>query len=134
MNSALLHLLVSAGLALHYVPAAMLATSAALCWNFLWNEWWVFAGPKPFTVSRRFLRFTALNALTLLAHLPLLVALTAVLGIHYVVANVVATGLVFIAKFLMSDRLVYRSRGFVALVRTRPEVEHGVAARAAVPA
>lgn len=134
VNSALLHLLVSGGLGLHYVPAATLATSAALIWNFLWTEIWVFAGPKPFTVGRRLLRFTALNGLTLLAHLPLLVTLTSLLGVHYLLANVLATGLVFVAKFLLSDRLVYRSRGFVTLVRTSGEDAPKTTARTAVSA
>jgi dolichol-phosphate mannosyltransferase len=118
VNSLLLWLLVS-GVELHYVAAAVLATGGASAWNFLWTERWVFAGPKPMTGPRRFLRFTLLNNLAMLVSIPVMVLSVSGLGVHYVAANVLTTGLVFVARFLPSERLVYRSRGFVTLLRTR---------------
>ena len=125
INSLLLWLLVSTA-GLHYVAAAVLATEGASVWNFLWTERWVFAGPKPMSRAHRFLRFTALNNAAMLVSIPLMVLFVSFLGLHYVVANVLTTGLVFVARFLLSERWVYRSRGFVSLLRTRNPVEQSV--------
>ena len=118
VNTLLLWLLVAA-FDLHYVAAAVLGTQGASAWNFLWTERWVFGGPKPLTVRRRFARFTFLNSASMFVSIPLMMSFVSVLGLNYLLANVVTIGLMFVARFVLSERLVYRSRGFVELLRER---------------
>jgi putative flippase GtrA len=88
----------------HYLLAAAIATQGSTLWNFTLTELWVFgnrdherAGP------RRMAMFFAVNNVALLLRAPLLVGLTAGLGMHYVASNVVSLVILFVARFALAD-------------------------------
>jgi dolichol-phosphate mannosyltransferase len=85
---------------------ATLATEASTTWNFLLVDMLVYRGAKRGSRRGRALRFFALNNLLLLARLPLLMALMW-FGLHLLVANAVTLCMLFLFRFLVSDRVIY---------------------------
>ena len=109
VNQAILWALVEFG-HLNYLLGAVIATQGSTTWNFLLNEVWVFRGRTSRDgVFRRFLAFAGINNLALLARAPLLAFFTSVVGLHYLVANLLTLVLLFAVRFSISDRLVWRS-------------------------
>jgi dolichol-phosphate mannosyltransferase len=92
------------------VPATLVATEAAVLHNFVWHLHWTWAdrpaGPRE--AAARLLRFNVSNGGFSLAGGAAIMALLAdVLGVHYLVANLVAVLVVSIVNFLASDRFVF---------------------------
>lgn len=109
VNSVLLWLLAEpAGIG--YLVAAALATQGSTTWNFLLAERLVFGGRRYPGAGRRFVSFAAMNNIAMLLRLPLLALLTSTLGIHYLISNVLTLVGLFVARFLLSDRLIWRQR------------------------
>ena len=104
VNEAALAVLVG-GLHLHYVVGYLLATQFSTLWNFGWIETWAFKSVSP--TNRRSVRLGSLlvvnNAANLLTA-PLFFLLT-VVGINYLVANLLTLGLVFLLRFLFVERI-----------------------------
>ena len=80
---------------LNYLVAAVLASAGSTTSNFVLTEAWVFRSRRRPGAGRRYLGFVALTAATTPVRLPILFVLTSVLGIHYLISNLVALGLVF---------------------------------------
>lgn len=95
---------------LTYLLGAAVATQASTTWNWAFTEWLVFPGRKPRTPLRRYLAFSGVNNGVLLLRLPVLALLVSVLGVHYLIANVLTLAVAFVGRFVMSDRVIY---GFV---------------------
>jgi dolichol-phosphate mannosyltransferase len=95
-------------LGLHYLLAAVAATQGSTIWNFALTERWVYprrrAGRRPF----RFLAFALVNNSTLLLRLPLMAVLTSVKGMHYLASNLLTLMLLFLCRFLISDRFIWK--------------------------
>jgi dolichol-phosphate mannosyltransferase len=109
VNSALLWFLAEpAGIG--YLVAAALATQGSTTWNFLLAERLVFGGRRYPGAGRRFVSFAVMNNIAMVLRLPLLALLTTTLGIHYLISNVLTLIVLFIARFLLSDRLIWRQR------------------------
>ena len=104
VNEAALAALVG-GLHLNYVVGYLLATQFSTLWNFGWIETWAFKSVSP--TNRRSVRLGSLlvvnNAANLLTA-PLFFLLT-VVGINYLVANLLTLGLVFLLRFLFAERI-----------------------------
>lgn len=104
VNEAALAALVG-GLHLNYVVGYLLATQFSTLWNFGWIETWAFKSVSP--TNRRSVRLGSLlvvnNAANLLTA-PLFFLLT-VVGINYLVANLLTLGLVFLMRFLFAERI-----------------------------
>ena len=104
VNEAALAALVG-GLHLNYVVGYLLATQFSTLWNFGWIETWAFKSVSP--ANRRSVRLGSLlvvnNAANLLTA-PLFFLLT-VVGINYLVANLLTLGLVFLLRFLFAERI-----------------------------
>ncbi|HET9653902.1 MAG TPA: glycosyltransferase, partial [Kineosporiaceae bacterium] len=98
---------------LHTAFAAVLATQASTLWNFLLIDLVVYRGPKGGTRAGRGLRFWLMNNALLPARIPALELLIAA-GIQIDVANVVTLVLLFLLRFLVSDRVIYGSRSAAA--------------------
>jgi dolichol-phosphate mannosyltransferase len=95
---------------LNYVLAAVIATQGSTTWNFALNEVWVFGGrASRGGVTRRYVEFWAINNATLLVRAPLLALFTSVLGIHYLVSNLLTLVILFAVRFGLSDRIVWRA-------------------------
>jgi putative flippase GtrA len=107
VNAAALWLLHLGVFQLHYLLAAAMATQVSSAWNFVLTDRIVFRDRQHGTLAGRCLRFVAMNNVALLARLPLLALLVnAGVGVQW--ANVATLVLLFAARFLISDRLIYR--------------------------
>jgi dolichol-phosphate mannosyltransferase len=113
-----------AGAERHYLVGAVVATQASSTWNFCLTERWVFPGSGGRRLGSRFLLFLAMNNSTLLLRVPTLALLTAFLGINYLVSNLITLVVLFLLRFLVSDRLIWtpdpRAVARTAPVRPRP--------------
>ncbi len=99
---------------LFYILSAIAATQVSSTWNFLGTEFWVFGGRsvrgRPLG---RYAAFLALNNGSLLVRVPLLWALSEVIGIHYLIANVVTLGAVWAVRFLFADGWIWAATSAV---------------------
>jgi dolichol-phosphate mannosyltransferase len=108
VNQLLLFSLVERG-HLNYLVAAVLASAGSTTSNFILTEVWVFRSRSRHGIARRYLGFAALTAATSLVRLPIMFVLTSILGIHYLVSNLVALGSVFGGRYLVSTLVIWGS-------------------------
>ncbi len=107
--------LLTAGLALHYMPATALAVEIAVVHNFLWHERWTWAdrtrGSAPGAMLKRFFAFNLANgAISLVGNLFLMRVLAGDLGLPPVPANLLAIGVCSLVNFFAGDLLVFAQR------------------------
>jgi putative flippase GtrA len=107
VNVAALWLLHLGVFGLHYLLAATLATQVSSVWNFVLTDRIVFRDRQHGTIAGRCLRFVGMNNIALVARLPLL-ALLVHSGVGVLWANVATLVLLFAARFLITDKLIYR--------------------------
>jgi putative flippase GtrA len=94
---------------IYYLLSAVLATFGSSSWNFLGAETWVFAHRRPDqSVGIRYARFLGLNLALLVARVPMLFALTDVLGIHYAVSNLITIVAIFVLRMGVADGWIWR--------------------------
>ena len=98
-----------AGLHLHYLVGAIVATQGSTTWNFLLTERWVFPHRKARPLAIRLVTFAAVNNSMLLLRVPLLAVLVSVGHIHYLMSNVISLVLLFLSRFLVSDRFIWKA-------------------------
>jgi dolichol-phosphate mannosyltransferase len=91
---------------LHHLVAAALATQLSTAWNFLLVEFLVYRGRGNGSFGTRGLRFFLMNNLLLIGRLPLLQVLLWT-GLDLLVANAVTLVVLFLARFVVSDRVIY---------------------------
>ncbi|MGC0329826.1 dolichol-phosphate mannosyltransferase [Streptomyces sp. SAI-170] len=121
-NLLLLWLLHGWGLA--YTPAEILANQAGLLWNFTLIDSLVYRDQRRHRRRAvRLLSFAAVGNVDLVARIPLAALLMGTTGMTAVPATALAMVLVFTARFLVVDRLLYR----------RPHTPGTVPARVAAP-
>jgi dolichol-phosphate mannosyltransferase len=110
----------------HYLLGAVVATQGSSTWNFFLTERWVFPGTGGRRLRSRYALFLGMNNSTLLLRIPVLALLTSFLGVNYLVSNFLTLVVLFLLRFLVSDRLIWRPAATPA-VRPAP-------ARGSVPA
>ncbi len=109
VNSLAMYLFADAAtLALNYVAAAVIATQVSTSWNFLLTDQVVYRGRKQLGTLHRYVIFSAASNVLLLARIPLLALLVSGLGMHYLSANLITLVLTFLARFVTSDRWIYK--------------------------
>ena len=108
VNQLLLWAAVSLG-HFNYVVGAIAATQGSTTWNFLLLDRWVFPDRKQRPGPLRYLTFSGVNNLTLLLRVPMLAALVSMLHVHYLVANLITLVVLFVSRFLVSDRFIWRA-------------------------
>ena len=92
----------------YYVVAAILATQGSTLWNFCFTEGWVFADREhERTRGRRAAMFFAMNNIALALRVPLLFVLTSVLGMHYLVSNIVSLVALTVIRFGVADAWIW---------------------------
>jgi putative flippase GtrA len=96
---------------LGYLVAAVVATQVSTTWNFAGMELFVFRGRESGRLWRRYLRFSILNNSVMLARLPFLALLVEVVRIPQVAANVITLVAVFLVRFGVSDKFIYKEEG-----------------------
>ena len=109
VNSVALWALHVGVLHVHYLVAAVLATQASTAWNFVLTDRVVFRDRRVDLPAGRWWRFFAMNNVALLARLPLL-ALLVWAGVGVLVANVVTIVVLFVVRFLVSDRVIFERK------------------------
>jgi dolichol-phosphate mannosyltransferase len=106
VNTAVMWLLADAGhLGLHYLLAAALTTQVSSTWNFLLADTLIYRGHGTGRVRRRYAGFMAVSNVVLLLRLPLLSVLAGVLGLHYLLANLLTLLLGYAVRFGSLERL-----------------------------
>jgi dolichol-phosphate mannosyltransferase len=93
---------------LNHLVAASLATQASTTWNFLLVDLLLYRKRKNGTRLGRAIRFFAMNNLLLLGRLPILQALV-VHGVPVLWANGFTLVLLFLVRFVVSDRAIFGS-------------------------
>ena len=111
----------AAGVGLHYLWAAALATQGSSLWNSLLTEHLVFAdrGGRAGR-RRRLVRSWLLNNAVLLLRLPLLALLVDGLGVGYVLATFLTLLAGFVGRFTVTDRVIYSPGEPMSSTLTRP--------------
>ncbi|MBO1330982.1 glycosyltransferase [Streptomyces sp. VRA16 Mangrove soil] len=119
VNTAALYLFFDV-LGVHHLVGAALATQFSTAWNFVLTDAAVYRKRERIgSWSGRAGRFFAMNNLLLLARLPLLQWLV-LAGVGVLTANALTLVLLFLLRFLVSDRMIYR--GGEAKVQRRDPV------------
>jgi dolichol-phosphate mannosyltransferase len=107
---------------IHYLVSAILATEGSTAWNFAWTEAWVFRDrPQDGYFWARAAGFFVINNVLLLLRGPLLAVGVEWLGMHYLLANLVAITVMTVLRFVVADRLLWRSNGSQAKPAASPE-------------
>lgn len=91
----------------HYLVSAVVATQWSTAWNFALAEIWVFDADRAGRL-RRFVSFAIMNNAWLVLRGPFLVLLTDVVGIDYLVSNLLALGSTTLVRFVISDGMIWR--------------------------
>jgi dolichol-phosphate mannosyltransferase len=102
----------------HYLLGAVVATQGSSTWNFCLTERWVFPGAEDRRLGARFLLFLGMNNSMLLLRIPVLALLTSFLGINYLVSNFLTLVVLFLLRFLVSDRLIWKPGGATGAAAT----------------
>jgi dolichol-phosphate mannosyltransferase len=123
---------------LYYVAAAVFATQASTLWNFTFTELWVFSDREHRGRGlRRMAMFFVVNNLALALRVPVLIALTSGLGIHYVISNLLSLALIFAARFTLADLWIWKKSDSLAAEASAHHYDiHGlvtVASQVALP-
>jgi dolichol-phosphate mannosyltransferase len=99
-------------LGFHYLVSAFFATVGSSTWNYALTELWVFRQRK--TVNGRFRRFALffiMNNVALLFRGPIIYLLTSVVGIHYLISNVISLGILTVLRYLLADGWIWSKTG-----------------------
>jgi putative flippase GtrA len=100
------------------VAATLIAVEAAVLTNFLWHERWTWRDRRAGSAAARMLRFHVANGFTsLIGNGVIVMVATVWLGLHPLLANVIAVGLLAVANFVAADRWVFaRQAGAAAII------------------
>jgi len=92
-----------------YLAAAVLSTELALLNNFTWNELWAFRDKEyKGSLVGRLLRFRGSRILGILIGLAVLYLLTDMVGIYYLISNLISIALSTLVNYITSDLWVWR--------------------------
>jgi dolichol-phosphate mannosyltransferase len=92
-----------------YLAAAVLSTELALLNNFTWNELWAFRDKEyKGSLVGRLLRFHGSRILGILIGLAVLYLLTDMVGIYYLISNLISIALSTLVNYITSDLWVWR--------------------------
>jgi dolichol-phosphate mannosyltransferase len=97
-------------LGIFYLLSALIATQGSTLWNFGFSEAWVFghrhsAQGRP----RRLAMFLVMNNAAFGLRGPMIIALTSILGIHYLASNLFSLIALMILRYAVADRFIWGS-------------------------
>jgi putative flippase GtrA len=91
-----------------YIAAAILATQGSTLWNFGLTEAWVFSDREHRrSLAQRMGMFFFMNNVALPLRIPILFALTSLLGIHYLVSNLLSLVALTVLRFAIADSVIW---------------------------
>jgi dolichol-phosphate mannosyltransferase len=106
-------------LKVHFMLSALLATQGSTFWNFAWTEKWVYGKQKhTMSVHQRIASYYLINNALLLARSPLLAGMVSVLGIHYILANVLSLAFITMLRFVAADKFIWNEERTSAMTAT----------------
>jgi 4-amino-4-deoxy-L-arabinose transferase-like glycosyltransferase/putative flippase GtrA len=89
--------------------AAGLATQVSTSWNFVWIDYLLYRGHKHGRRGGRAIRFLVMNNGLLALRLPV-IALLLAMGVGVLIANALTLIILFLGRFLVTDRVIYAAR------------------------
>jgi dolichol-phosphate mannosyltransferase len=93
-----------------YLVSALVATELSIVWNFGLSEAWVFRDrAERGGRFRRFASFAAVGNAGFALAGPLLWLFVTVAGLQYLLGNIVSISLLMVARFVVLDKLIWRS-------------------------
>jgi dolichol-phosphate mannosyltransferase len=97
-------------LGIFYLLSALIATQGSTLWNFGFSEAWVFghrhsAQGRP----RRLAMFLVMNNAAFGLRGPMIIALTSILGIHYLASNLISLIALMVLRYAVADRFIWGS-------------------------
>ena len=93
---------------LHYLWSAAVATQSSTFWNFALTETWVFGvreTRRPFLV--RMAGFLLMNNILLFLRAPILTFLVSMLGINYLISNLISLFAMTLIRYLVADQWIW---------------------------
>jgi glycosyltransferase involved in cell wall biosynthesis len=95
-------------LGLFYLLSALIATQGSTLWNFGLSEAWVF-GRRHSSQGRprRLAMFLVMNNAAFGLRGPMIIALTSILGIHYLASNLFSLIALMILRYAVADRFIW---------------------------
>jgi dolichol-phosphate mannosyltransferase len=95
-------------LGVNYILAAILATQASTLWNFTLTELWVFGDRKHRrSLIQRIAMFFVMNNAALPLRIPIIFALTSLLGVHYLFSNLISMVALTLLRFAVADTVIW---------------------------
>jgi dolichol-phosphate mannosyltransferase len=91
---------------MHYLPAAVVANQVGIAWNFVLLDV-LFHHRRSRRWPRRLGSFLLLNNADLLIRIPMLALLVGYLGLGLLAGTVITLVVMFLARFLVTDRVIY---------------------------
>lgn len=96
------------------ITSKLVASEVAILNNFLWNDLWTFRHvtrlqPGPWNRLKRLAKFNVICLIGLVLNTSLVTLLSERLGIHYLLANLIAIGIVVFWNFYLNSKLSWRS-------------------------
>jgi len=110
VNTVVLYLLVRAG-GMGHMAAAGIASEVSILGNFALNDRWTFADRRPSSSwLGRCARYNAVALAGMTVSLGVLYVLTTFLGMHYLVANLLAISTAIVSNYALNTRFTWTSR------------------------
>jgi len=98
---------------IYYVASSFVAIEASLVVTFILNEVWTWGDRRPGTVTRRFWKYQAVNGAGLVINLSVLFLLTSLVGVNYLLSNLVGAALAACWNFSLNNMFTWGSSGAV---------------------
>jgi glycosyltransferase involved in cell wall biosynthesis len=97
-------------LGIFYLLSALIATQGSTLWNFGFSEAWVF-GHRHSAQGRlrRLAMFLVMNNAAFGLRGPMIIALTSILGIHYLASNLISLIALMVLRYAVADRFIWGS-------------------------
>jgi dolichol-phosphate mannosyltransferase len=112
VNTCVLYIL-SEVFGIFYLISSFVAIELSIINNFIWNDFWTFGHEKDQKISmvtNRFLSYHIVSIGGMLINIGVLVSLTEVLGIYYLISNLLGIFVAFSWNFLVNRMTTWRIR------------------------
>jgi dolichol-phosphate mannosyltransferase len=107
VNSLALYL-VTDKLKIYYLISAAIATVVSTLWNFSLTEMWVYrSADRAKGILRRLGLFFVMNLIALALRSPVIFGLTTLIGLNYVLSNLVSLGILTVLRFVLADNMIW---------------------------
>ena len=92
-------------LGIHYLISSFISFSVSTIFNFITSSLWVFGSDG----KGKFLLFTILSIVGLFLNQILMIVGVDIIGIHYILVKISATGIVMVYNFISRKLFLYQS-------------------------